>query len=123
MKRFATLEDLYAAIPQTACKGLCWESCIAGVRAHPEEHRRMRNLAENRPTIAKVGHGQCRYLTLARRCSVYEARPLICRLYGAIDNALIGCEYGCCDEPLTERESFPLMEAYVRLSPAQYEPI
>jgi Fe-S-cluster containining protein len=123
VKRFATLDDLYAAIPPTACKGLCWESCIAGVRAHPDEHERMRKLAENRPTVAKVGHGQCRYLTLERRCSVYEARPLICRLYGAIENSQIGCEHGCCDEPLVEAESFELMKAYVLLRSGQYEPI
>jgi Fe-S-cluster containining protein len=33
------------------------------------------------------------YLTPRERCSVYDARPFVCRIYGAIKN--LSCPHGC----------------------------
>lgn len=29
------------------------------------------------------------------QCSIYEDRPMICRLFGAVDNKLMKCPHGC----------------------------
>ncbi len=122
MKRLASLEELYAAIPPTACKGLCWETCIEGVRAHPDELAAMRKLAGNRP-IPSLGRGACKYLTVEHRCAVYEARPLVCRMYGATTHPMIACHHGCTEEPLDALTSTGLLVEYIMLRRERYEPI
>lgn len=43
---------------------------------------------------APVSHGdQCAFLSEDHQCTIYQARPLICRLY-ALDDTLI-CPHGC----------------------------
>lgn len=51
----------------------------------------------------------CEALTDAKRCAVYDVRPLICRLWGAVED--MPCPYGCTPEPrfLTTQEAMILL--------------
>lgn len=99
----ARLEELYARIPAVKCQGKCQDACTA-IRMSAVEDRRIRRkgVAIPEPTAATIGK-PCPALNDAGRCSVYEARPLICRAYGAAYG--LPCPYAC------EVEGQPLDDA------------
>lgn len=96
----ARLDELYARVPgMLDCKGLCYDSCTR-IALSPREQERIREQAG--VTVPSAGFldvlqpysGQrCPALTPVGRCSVYEIRPMICRLFGAARDS--GCEHGC----------------------------
>lgn len=95
-----SLERIYRAIPTVHCKGLCAESC-GPVDMSPVERRRIAALGVDipKPDVAAVladGGHVCPALT-AGHCSVYDARPVICRLWGATQS--MPCPFGCEAEP------------------------
>jgi hypothetical protein len=56
----------------------------------------------------------CSMLTDDGRCSVYEDRPMICRLFGAANG--MECHRGCkCDKPLTITEGMALLNDAMRI--------
>src|SRR5437764_1436645 len=86
-----TLESLYASLPTVVCQGLCTESC-GPIGCSGEEADRMEALA-GRPLEFTSGL-RCGYLDeIHRRCSVYAARPMICRLWGVATD--MSCRWGC----------------------------
>ena len=88
MATAAGLSELYALLPALECKGLCAESC--GSIACSE--------AELEALGGKLGtdaQGYCSMLSEGR-CTVYERRPMICRLWG-IDETM-PCPFGCVPE-------------------------
>lgn len=90
------LQALYAQVPDIpACRGLCSDSCgpIALTTAIHEVERIER--VSSRELSCGAG-ASCSMLTADRRCSVYEDRPMICRLWGAVEN--MKCPYGCVPE-------------------------
>jgi Fe-S-cluster containining protein len=46
-----------------------------------------------RPLSFDARTGRCNYLNDGGRCSVYEVRPLVCRIFGASDK--LPCIWGC----------------------------
>lgn len=94
-----SLERIYRAVPAVACKGLCAESC-GPIDMSAEERRRIDArgvrilpLEELIPVVLAGGDiGHCPAL-VDDRCSVYEDRPLICRLWGAVES--MPCPHGC----------------------------
>jgi hypothetical protein len=89
----ADLDDLYAQVPDVGCKGLCVNSC-GSVAMSPEEQRRIAERGVHLPLLAAfVDH--CPALRNGR-CSVYEVRPMVCRLWGAVEG--MKCPYGCQPE-------------------------
>jgi hypothetical protein len=93
------LAGLYAQIPDAGCKGLCADACgpigmseherrrlgaagydIPAIRSHQDAVRAVREL----PTCPALTDG---------RCGAYEARPALCRLYGAAEG--MRCPHGC----------------------------
>ena len=46
--------------------------------------------------MAKVDTYYCEALTEGRRCAVYEMRPMVCRLWGAVEG--MKCPFGCVPE-------------------------
>jgi Fe-S-cluster containining protein len=86
----ADLDDLYAQVPDVGCKGLCVNSC-GSVAMSPEEQRRIAERGVHLPLLAAfVDH--CPALRNGR-CSVYEVRPMVCRLWGAVEG--MKCPFGC----------------------------
>ncbi|PZG03838.1 YkgJ family cysteine cluster protein [Nonomuraea aridisoli] len=94
----ARLTDLYAQVPQPDCKGLCADSC-GPIDMHPRERQRARERGVTIPhhddaldQMERDGTYSCPALQ-NDRCSVYEVRPMICRLWGAVE--AMPCEHGC----------------------------
>lgn len=115
-------EDLYARIPDPGCKGLCVDSCSI-IRMHPFEELRLATAGVFLPTIdqamdelAETGEYHCPAL-VDGRCALYEIRPTICRLYGAVST--LRCDYGC--EPasgfLSEAEGQAIMTESKMIGP------
>lgn len=85
------LDKLYAQLPVMECKGLCQECCGPIAMSLREQ---------DRIGGAKAPGGVCEHLHNGR-CSVYEKRPMICRLWGMTE--VMPCPYGC--EPVGGRLS------------------
>lgn len=109
-QRFKTIQDVYAAVPAIACKGLCHGSC----GPVPATHREIE--AINAASLIPFGtraDGYCAMLA-AGRCSVYAQRPLLCRLWGVTEK--MRCPHGCEPERwLTDAESKGLLAAAGRI--------
>lgn len=87
------LAALYAEVPEVNCKGKCWQSCgPIGMALH--EARRIEVVTGD--TLKLAGDDlKCAYL-IEHRCTVYADRPLICRLWGAVED--MPCPHGCKPE-------------------------
>jgi Fe-S-cluster containining protein len=84
------IEDLYKLIPSFHCKAGCIECCVDfGVpsRTHIEEERIMEYVRARGVRRGEATGLRCPYVTAAG-CTIYEVRPLICRLYGTSPNYL-----------------------------------
>jgi hypothetical protein len=117
------LQVIYDKVPSVSCKGLCYGAC-GPVPATGPERDEIRKLTGRRvktePELFQNQHprgvrilktsddGTCGYLK-KERCSVYAARPIVCRLYGASDG--LRCEHGCWpDRPLSREEAMELID-------------
>jgi Fe-S-cluster containining protein len=117
-KRKPSLADVYARIPAVECKGLCQESC-GPIAMSRDEDRRLRQLGVALPpmadAVAAIERGEDYWCPALRdgRCNVYEARPTICRLWGA--TASMPCPHGCTPgDALSQQDSFDLLLAAAR---------
>lgn len=107
------LQALWDRVPRMLdCKGLCHTSCgptpfsmLEGRIAEAESGRRF-----------EVGDDlMCKYLTEDKKCSIYDVRPMMCRVWGAAE--MLPCVYGCQPERfMTPMETFLLLEEIGRLS-------
>ncbi|MFI6803288.1 YkgJ family cysteine cluster protein [Streptosporangium canum] len=115
----AELATLYARIPQVACQGLCGPvDCTDDIGMGPRERQRLRQAGVAMPTreqakqrAAAQGQGPCPALEEGR-CSAYEVRPAICRIYSATEG--MACPHGCPvidSRPLSRAEAFALVDA------------
>ena len=97
------LDDIYESIPVSIeCKGHCQGSC-GPIAMTPDEFRRISEASETIPTVDE--HATCSLL-VGGRCSVYDVRPIICRLWGMVRG--MECPWGCKPTPryLTREEGF-----------------
>jgi hypothetical protein len=99
-KRLRILAEIYAEVPDPGCKGLCWEACTS-VPVRPLELERLEEKSGRKlegtmsiqgATLTGPLGSPCPYLVL-RRCTVYDVRPLICRVFGAAEG--LPCPHGC----------------------------
>lgn len=108
----AALEAIYASLPRVDCRRLCHGACGPIVMSALEWTR----IAEAAGERACADDLVCPYLVRPEGlCGVYEVRPLICRLWGAMD--ALRCEWGCIPErALTDIEVATLIERVQALS-------
>jgi uncharacterized protein len=103
------LDGLYAELPQLDCKRLC-QGCCGPVRMSRVEWERIIARVGRRPepTTEQAARLDCPLLTAAGLCSVYDVRPLICRLWGLVP--AMACPFGCVPERwLTDEEGHDLL--------------
>ncbi len=112
-KRKLSLADVYARIPEVRCKGLCEESC-GPIAMSNEEDARLQGLGVRIPSmvdgVAAIERGEDYYCPALRggRCSVYNDRPTICRLWGSTTS--MPCSHGCTPQnALSQQESYELL--------------
>lgn len=96
------IRKLYEKIPSSKCKDGCFRCCINTVQFTKSEERAMGGYCYA---------GQCPHLKNGK-CSVYENRPLVCRLFGA--SILLQCEDCTPRRYLTEQETAEILRAYAQ---------
>jgi uncharacterized protein len=123
------LARIYAEIPAMNCKQLCQECCgpIPATRLEfnrmvdafgsTPEHRELRVKAESGQDAGNHVYINCVTCPMLRdgKCSVYDVRPLICRLWGTTQR--LRCPFGCTPQRwLSDRDAFKLIERARKLS-------
>lgn len=86
-ERRRRLRRLWASVPQPVCKGKCADSCGV-IDMSPEERAQI----EERTGEPFKTDYTCPLLKLGQ-CSVYNLRPMVCRLWGAVEG--MACPHGC----------------------------
>ena len=109
------LEALYSMIPDVHCQGLCAHACGPLAVSQLERVRLQRQTGRK---LQGLSHYACPLLREGR-CTVYAARPLLCRLYASTE--AMRCRYGCMpDRLLTVSEQDALLRAVEEVSQAIY---
>lgn len=92
------IQDLWAMVPIVRCKGLCTDQCTV-IEMSRAERELMEERIPDYPSADKQmaelrrdGFYRCPAL-VDGRCTVYDVRPLICRLWGAEE--ALPCPHGC----------------------------
>ena len=98
---------IYQKLPELECKGLCHESC-GPIIIGDEEERRIAEKYGSAPTWDSSL--TCSKL-IDRRCSIYPDRPLLCRMWGAVEG--MPCAFGCVPKGgrMSDKKARKLMRA------------
>jgi Fe-S-cluster containining protein len=111
------LEKIYASLPKIECKQKCQEACSLIIITRAEKVNLTKELNHN-PSIkidkyhhalfdpAKIHEEKptCKMLDKCGNCSIYNIRPLICRLFGIVKK--MQCPFGCIPERwLSDKEA------------------
>lgn len=111
MNNSTRLAAIYDQVPAFECRGLCSQSCGPIVMTAYEQRRLEASLGR-RPEIAGI---DCPAL-VGERCAAYDARPIICRLWGAVEE--LACPHGCRPEVwLSDAQARALLAEVRRISP------
>jgi len=105
MGELTDLDLIYAQVPPMRCVGLCWDSCGSIGITEPETLQ----ILWRRGVVIESGafDGHCPALSVFGRCTIYEDRPLICRVWGAVP--AMRCSYGC-EPTLTDEQGEQLLQ-------------
>jgi Fe-S-cluster containining protein len=102
------LRRLYRRIPEVPCPPGCVQ-CCGPVAMTTEELERL-------DKETQVSDLRCPFAVPGKGCSVYEIRPFLCRIFGAIEGKKFKCPLGVISEnPLTEKEAKFLFKEYRRI--------
>jgi Fe-S-cluster containining protein len=110
------LDQLYAELPTIACQGMCWDSC-GPIEMTVAERERISRAGVDIPqgSYLRDGPALCPALTMLHQCSVYEIRPLICRIWGMTRR--MRCNFGCKpDRYLSEPEAYEFIARAMEIS-------
>lgn len=99
------ITEAYAKLPPMQCKGLCGHSCGPIGMSGVEEGR----FRERGVPVPGMMDPSCPSLDFAGRCSNYDIRPMVCRLWGVVDE--MPCPHGCVPEGgrIKSEEGFALL--------------
>jgi len=88
-----TLGQIYSQVPSFLCKAGCHDCCGPTVWAKDEYTNITSWLKKhNRKELMATGI-DCPYLN-DKGCSIYKVRPILCRLFGSVDNPIMLCPHG-----------------------------
>jgi hypothetical protein len=98
-----SLVELYDALPTLDCRLRCQESC-----------HDIPLLYDERARLGDLGCGTCPLLGAFGQCTAHHDRPLMCRLWGVVEN--MPCPHGCRpDRMLTVAEGAAIVEVAERV--------
>ena len=106
-KLLTKIQEIYEMIPKSKCKEGCADCCNDMIQVAPEENKRMGGYE---------WLGKCNFLK-DNRCSIYDNRAFICRLYGTSE--ILRCENCIPERYLTESETKKLVSEYVKIKNQQ----
>ena len=91
-----SIEEIYDQVPSVKCKGLCHKACGPIMASEAEVNM----LREKGIEIGGIREDlSCDKLCQhSHQCTIYDDRPLICRLWGAVDVDGMRCPFGCKPE-------------------------
>jgi Fe-S-cluster containining protein len=117
MSKYKKLQELYKKIPEIECKGLCHPSCTIVPAAKIEIKRARERMGGKNPfnpiyAIRELQKKTPNVLSCAalknEKCSIYNARPAICRLYGVSEG--LECPFGCKPKKMiSKQEAYALV--------------
>lgn len=95
MERHKVIASVYAQIPDVECKGLCTQFCGPIGCSGAEAQAMQENGVALPVTRTSEIHGPltCSHLSEAGKCRIYEHRPFVCRIFGAVRR--LPCPHGC----------------------------
>lgn len=112
------LRRLYARLPVMKCQGHCHESCGPIGMTTVELKGLERSLGYSLEAVIHGADSQAFVFAKADltcpvlkggKCNAYEDRPLICRLWGMVED--MKCPYGCePDRYLSRTEAFAFLD-------------
>lgn len=105
-------KNCYEQIPEVeGCRPGCTD-CCGPVPFSPAEVQAAVKVSGQWPFVD--ADCNCGY-SLGGRCEIYEVRPLICRLYAAVDDPGLACPHGAkAARPLTAEEGGALSDARIK---------
>lgn len=111
--RLERLKALYARLPKITCQKRCQEYC--GPISLTELEGMLIKKKYKRLPIADVGTQTCSMLS-GGACSIYDLRPLICRMWGTV--RAMRCPYGCRpDVYMSDQEGRAIVAEAMTISP------
>jgi Fe-S-cluster containining protein len=109
---YESLDAIYRQLPEVRCKGLCQASC-GPILMSEAEWQRIREAVGGK--LPKMAEDLTCPLLVNGRCSVYDLRPIVCRLFGAVKR--MKCQHGCKPSKWpTEAQEHGWMKAVLELS-------
>ena len=100
-------QELYDMIPEVeGCNGGC-SDCCGPVPFTAWEWSRIEDKRKGNKELT------CPYIMLNGKCEIYEKRPLMCRLYGAVED--LKCDKVKTDNLLTKEEAHKILDEYFKL--------
>lgn len=111
----AELRSLYGLLPAFECKGLCHRFCHTRVACSDRERERVEEAGGRE--LKREPDGKCSMLDDNGRCVAYQARPMICRLWGM--EPTMKCPHGC-KPVLTERQAIEFLRRATQIGGGNY---
>lgn len=110
------LQAIYDGLPSIDCQRKCHTHCGPVIPQRIEKRNVLETTGfEFRQPWIGINELTCPQLTQDGLCSVYEARPAICRIWGLTE--ALKCPYGCLPERfLTEDDARRIMRAVYDLT-------
>lgn len=117
-ERMSRLDELYSQIPKFKCIEGCTD-CCGPVPANPEESKRI----GKKPGVFYDEHGLLCEFAKDGGCSVYENRPLVCRIFGTVPSEpMLTCPHECKPMfPLIADQEHEIMSEYYETFPGLIE--
>lgn len=119
MTREEQLQKLYDRLPKVKCRGLCTEACgplmFTQLEADVIKAKFGRSIGcDASMTCTALSEG---------RCTIYEARPYVCRAYGAVER--LECPHGCKPEKgvMSDEQSEKLFHQIMALGGGIYSTV
>jgi Fe-S-cluster containining protein len=108
------LEDIYNKIPTLKCDPTCKGECCGPIAMTKSEWSKFKDKKDHKNI-------NCPYL-IDGKCSEYENRPFICRIFGTVEHGLMKCPKGCKPEhPLTLGQLSNLNKQYNKICKSEGE--
>ena len=117
------LAKIYANLPHLQCKGLCIDQCSVAPCVPAEADHLMERYGYIPLPVGIEGKGLiCAKLSEEGKCSIYEDRPLICRMYGLV--RAMKCPHGCIPHGgfMSYRKGQKLLDRAKKI-PGKHEPL